>query len=157
MTAKPGSVSMAGPHYPHDEDRMATFEERLRPHPAERFDNPERALDLPAALAALRAEDHPPSNGHRQIALLHHGPVRLVLFAFEREGFIPQHSAPGWVTIHVLRGTILVRTEEAEHTLTAGGLLALAPGLPHDVRAEEESDMLLGIYPDVEGGGAERG
>jgi quercetin dioxygenase-like cupin family protein len=104
-------------------------------------------LDLPASLRALRAEAFPSANGHRQIALMHQGPVRLVLFAFEAGGRMPQHSAPGWVTIHVLRGALTVRTPEEIHALGEGTLLSLAPDLLHDVEATEETDMLLGIYP----------
>jgi quercetin dioxygenase-like cupin family protein len=122
-------------------------EDRLRPHPSDRFAGVEHVLDLPASLRALRAEDFPSANGHRQIALMHQGPVRLVLFAFEAGGRIPQHAAPGWTTIHVLRGALKVHTPEAVHVLSEGKLLSLAPDMLHDVEATEQSDMLLGIYP----------
>lgn len=125
---------------------MAASEDRLRPHPADRFAAAERELDLETALRTLRAEPHVPANGHRQIALAHHGPVRLILFAFVAGGRMPEHRAPGWVTIHVLRGSLGVRTPTAHHVLTAGRLLTLAPDVPHDVEATEESDMLLGVY-----------
>ena len=126
---------------------MTAPEERLRPHPADRFAGTEHAIDLPAALRALRAESRPVANGHRQITLVHHGPVRLVLFAFHAGGRIPQHRTPGWVTIHVLRGTLRVKTPDTQHELGEGHILALAPDVPHDVDAAGEADMLLGIYP----------
>jgi quercetin dioxygenase-like cupin family protein len=122
-------------------------EDRRRPHPSDRFAGAEHLLDLPASLRALRAEAFPSANGHRQIALMHQGPVRLVLYAFEAGGRLPQHSAPGWVTIHVLRGVLDVRTPDAHHVLREGMLLSLAPELLHDVEAMQEADMLLGIYP----------
>lgn len=123
--------------------------DRLRQRPSERFAGAEHKLDLAAGLHALRAEPRSPANGHRQIALMHQGPVRLVLFAFDAGGRIKEHSAAGWVTIHALRGELTVRTAEAQHVLTEGTLLSLAPGVLHDVEAVVESDMLLGIYPDV--------
>ena len=61
---------------------------------------------------------------------------------------MPEHSAPGWVTIHVLRGALDVQTQDTHHVLRAGQLLALAPDVLHDVEATEETDMLLGVYPD---------
>ncbi|HWJ23868.1 MAG TPA: cupin domain-containing protein [Gemmatimonadaceae bacterium] len=128
---------------------MSVPEERRRPHPADRFAGSEHVYDLPEALRALRAERGPSANKHRQIALAHHGPVRLVLFAFDAGGRLPKHRAPGWVTIHVLRGTLTVRTPAEAHELRDGSLLTLAPGVPHDVDASVEADMLLGIYPDV--------
>ncbi len=128
---------------------MTTPEERLRPRPLDRFAAAEHLLDLTASLRVLRSESRASANGHRQIALMHEGPVRLVLFAFEAQGRLPQHSAPGWVTIHVLRGTVRVQTTEALHLLRSGTLLSLAPGVLHDVEASEESDVLLGIYPEA--------
>lgn len=128
---------------------MSATDGRLRAHPAQRFAGAERALDLPAALRALRAEPRPAAQGHRQIALLHHGPVRLVLYAFEPGGRLPEHQAPGWVTVHVLRGRLRVRTPQAQHDLGEGQVLALAPDMSHDVEAVGETDMLLGVYPDA--------
>jgi quercetin dioxygenase-like cupin family protein len=90
--------------------------------------------------------------------LLHHGPVRLILYAFDEGGRIPQHQAPGWVTIHVLRGTLRVNAPDGEHILNEAHLLTLAPNVPHDVDALAESDMLLGVYPDgPTGSGAAEG
>jgi quercetin dioxygenase-like cupin family protein len=133
---------------------MSAPEQRRRPHPSDRFAGAERALDLPAALRALRAEPRSGANGHQQITLLHHGPVRLVLFAFEPGGLIPEHQAAGWITIHVLRGSLNVRTPDARHTLRGGQVLALAPDVPYDVDASEETDMLLGVYPETPLGSA---
>jgi quercetin dioxygenase-like cupin family protein len=133
---------------------MSASEERLRPHPAERFAGAERALDLTAALRALRAEARPSVSGHRQIALLHHGPIRLVLFAFEPGGHLPKHQTAGWVTIQVLRGSLRVGTPTDVHALGTGQILALAPDVPHDVAATDEADMLLGVYPETPMGSA---
>ena len=60
-----------------------------------------------------------------------------------------EHSAPGWVTIQVLRGALRVRTPDARHDLAEGEILALAPDVPHDVDAAAEADMLLGAYPEM--------
>jgi len=128
---------------------MTTPDARRRPRPSDRFAGTEHALDVREALRALRAESGPTADGHRQITLLHHGPVRLVLFAFDATGRMPEHRAPGWVTIHVLRGALRVRTPDAQHVLGEGRILALAPDVPHDVEASEESDMLLGVYPET--------
>lgn len=126
--------------------------DRLRQRPSERFAGDEHLLDLEATLRALRAEPRDATDGHRQIALRHHGPLRLVLYAFEPGGRLPEHRAPGWVTIHVLRGELVVRTPGARHVVGAGRVLALAPDVPHDVDATEEADVLLGVYPDAPAG-----
>jgi quercetin dioxygenase-like cupin family protein len=133
---------------------MSAPKGRRRPHPSDRFAGVEHVLDLPAALRALRAEPRTGTSRHRQITLLHHGPVRVVLFAFDAGGRLPEHRVPGWITIHVLRGALQVQTAGGRHELRAGQLLALAPDVPHDVDATEESDMVLGIYPESPMGSA---
>lgn len=128
-------------------DNDAVAESRTRIRPADRFAGPEHLLDMRDALRALRVEKRAGSSGHRQITLLHEGPVRLVLFAFDAGGHMPEHRAAGWVTIQVVRGTLQVKTTEQQHLLTEGQMLALAPNVLHDVHASEEADMLLGVYP----------
>jgi quercetin dioxygenase-like cupin family protein len=128
---------------------MDTPDARRRPRPSDRFAGSEHALDVREALRSLRAEAASGANGHRQITLLHQGPVRLVLFAFASGGRLHEHRAPGWVTIQVLRGALRVRTPAAEHALGEGQILVLAPDVPHAVDASEEADMLLGVYPDA--------
>jgi quercetin dioxygenase-like cupin family protein len=127
--------------------RMSASEGRRRPHPSDRFAGAEHVLDLPAALRALRAEPRVGTTRHQQIALLHHGPVRIVLYAFDAGSRLPEHRVPGWITIHVLRGALQVRTADGLHELRTGQVLALAPDVPHDVDALEDSDMVLGVYP----------
>lgn len=124
-------------------------DEQHRTRPSERFAGTEQLLDVDDTLVALRREPIRGDRGHRQIALVHEGPVRLVLFAFESGGRIQEHAAPGWVTIHLLRGALTIKTESTVHHLTAGNILSLAPRIRHDVEATGEADMLLGIYPDT--------
>ncbi|GAC1659374.1 MAG: hypothetical protein NVS4B3_27630 [Gemmatimonadaceae bacterium] len=133
---------------------MNAPKERRRPRPSDRFAGAEHTLDLAAALRALRGEAQSGTQGHRQITLLHHGPLRLVLFAFAAGGRMAKHRVAGWITIHALRGSLHVHTPHAEYALKAGDILALAPDVQHDVKAVDEADMLLGIYPEAPMGSA---
>jgi len=120
--------------------------DRLRPHPQERFGAPAQVFDLTHSAQELRAEPHPAIDGHRQIALFRRGPVTLVQFVFEPGGVLPEHSADGVVTMHVLAGRLVIIAEDEAHTLGPGELVALAPGVPHTVRAEIASEMLLTVH-----------
>ncbi len=120
--------------------------ERLRPHPEERFAEPVQLLDLQAAAARLRAEPHDAIRGHRQIALFRSGPVTLVLFTLEAGGHLTEHRADGVVTIHLLGGKIDVGFEGGLHQLSPGQVVALAPGVLHEVRAHAPSEMLLSVH-----------
>jgi quercetin dioxygenase-like cupin family protein len=120
--------------------------DRLRDHPKERLALPAQVIDLVAAAARLRAESHGPIAGHRQIAVARQGPVTVILFAFEPDGLLKEHRADGEVLIQVLRGRLQVTADHEDRTIGPGTIVALAPGLPHSVRALEATDMLLTVH-----------
>lgn len=120
--------------------------DRLRTPPVERFAGERHVFSLSAALAELRAEDHPARNGHRQITLFHRGPVTQVLFSFEPGGHLDEHSAHGLVSIHVLEGLVHIEADGVEHALGEGEILVLDPDVPHDVRAPKAAAMLLTVH-----------
>jgi quercetin dioxygenase-like cupin family protein len=126
-----------------DDDQQS---ERLRQAPTERFAGTTHAFDLATILEQLRSEAHPSKDGHRQMTILHQPPVGHVLFAFEAGGHLNRHVTRGAVTIHVLEGHLSVEAEGHDHELEAGHLLALGPGVPHDVRAPVRAAMLLTVH-----------
>lgn len=119
--------------------------DRLRPHPRERLPSAE-VVDLASAVSGLRAEAHDAVAGHRQIALGRHGPVTLLLFAFDAGGYLQDHQAGGVVTIHVLRGRVQLSVGEDAHEMAAGQLVTLAPQVRHAVRASEPSELLVTVH-----------
>lgn len=119
---------------------------RLRRPPAERFAGREHVFNLPAMAGTLWHEDHPGSDGHKQITLFHEGDVALVLFDFVAGGVLADHEADGYVTIHAVAGELEVATPETIHHLPSGALLVLAPGVRHDVTARITSQMLLTVH-----------
>ncbi len=124
---------------------MPSPEPRLRPAPAIRLAPPELHIDLQEIATRLRNESTPTRSGHRQETVFHRGAARMMLFAFDAGGNMPSHSAPGEVTIQVLRGVVRVTTGTAAYDLVPNQLLTLDPGVKHDVMALTESEMLLGV------------
>ena len=124
---------------------MTQPDERLRPHPSTRLAGPVVPLNLPDLARALHAELHPAKQGHRQVGLVHRGSLRLLLFAFEPGGRLPEHRAPGHVVIHCLQGEIAVEAGASTHTLGSGEALVVDPDVPHSVAAATESEMLLTV------------
>lgn len=123
-------------------------EDRLRPPPAERFKGPSHLFDLDEVAAGLRSEDHPSRHGHRQMTLFQRDHITHVAFAFDADGHLAEHSAPGLVTIHVHAGRLQVTAAGEKHDMGPGEVLVLAPNVPHDVRASEESVMMLTVHVD---------
>ena len=122
-----------------------TPDERLRPHSHERLAVPIQHIDLAAFAARLRAEAHAPVAGHRQVALVRRGPLTVILFVFEADGFIPEHRTDGEVTIPVLAGRLEVTGDGDVLPLGGGEIVALAPKQAHAVRATETAEMLLTV------------
>ena len=126
-------------------------DERLRPPPSERFEGPSHMFDLDEVARELRAEDHPSRRGHRQMTLFQRDHITHVVFVFDEDGHLSEHSAPGLVTIHAHSGHIRVKASGTTHELGAGNVLVLAPGVPHSVEATEQSVMLLTVHVERHG------
>ena len=121
-------------------------QDRLRPHPEERFAAAQMSVDLPTVISRLRTEPRSGERGHRQESLYRSAGLTIALFAFDRFTHLPEHKAAGVVNMHVLRGRLKVTVGDQVHELRDGQMLILAAGLPHAVAAEEESEMLVTIH-----------
>ena len=126
---------------------MKVNQESQRRPPWERFVGTEHLFDLDAESERLRTEGGE-RGGHRQITLFRGGGVSVVLFDFEPGGWLKDHAADGYVTVHVLSGELRMTTAGNEYRMPSGSLLVLRPGVRHDVRAELASQMLLTVRLD---------
>ena len=121
-------------------------QDRLRPHPEERFAAAQIDIDLSTIVARLRSEPHAGERGHRQQTLYRGAGATIALFVFDRFTHLPEHKAAGVVNMHVLRGRLKITAGDQVHELRNGQMLILAPGIPHSVAAEEESELLLTVH-----------
>jgi quercetin dioxygenase-like cupin family protein len=119
--------------------------DRTRAHPDERFAPPAQAFDLDAAARELSAEPPGGSQRHRQKTLYRHGNSTLALFLFPAGTGLREHRTNGTVFIHVVSGRMTVTAQGERHELSAGRVLVMAPDVPHDVHAEQDSRMLLTV------------
>jgi quercetin dioxygenase-like cupin family protein len=119
---------------------------RLRPHPESRFAADQHEIDLSATARELRQEPQAGERGHRQKTLYRAHGMTTALFTFERFTGLNEHKVNGVVNIHVLRGKLRVTAGGQTYELSDGNLLILAPGVPHTVAAEQESEMLLTVH-----------
>ena len=72
--------------------------------------------------------------------------LRAVLFGFDKDQALSEHTAAMPVTIQVLEGKLRVGGEGREIELTTGGVVYLSARLPHTVYAIEPSKMLLQMF-----------
>jgi quercetin dioxygenase-like cupin family protein len=69
--------------------------------------------------------------------------IRLVIPAGKE---IPEHNAPGTITVHCLEGAVDFTTGGETRRLGAGQLLYLTPGTPHALRGVENASVLVTIF-----------
>ena len=72
--------------------------------------------------------------------------LRVVLFGFDKDQALSEHTAAMPVTIQVLEGNLRVGGEGREVELVPGGVVYLSARLPHTVYAVEPSKMLLSMF-----------
>jgi quercetin dioxygenase-like cupin family protein len=82
---------------------------------------------------------------HRAEILIKTDTIRVVLITILEGGQLNDHSAPGPITIHALTGSIDVDVEGERHTISAGEMISLAPGVRHAVTGRETGAFLLTI------------
>lgn len=122
---------------------MTTDDRLERRPPRERFAGTEHVFDVRAIAAGLRQEATPMRDGHRQMAIFQKGRLSLIVFDFEAGGRLADHHADAYVTIMAVSGALQVSTPTAVHEVGEGSMLVLDPGVRHDVRSPEASQMLL--------------
>jgi uncharacterized protein (DUF2249 family) len=70
---------------------------------------------------------------------------RLMLISMRQGHTVPEHSAPGKVTIHALQGHVTFFERETACDLQAGEIVSMEPGARHRVEAHEDSVLLVTI------------
>lgn len=101
-------------------------------------------LDISRELTQLSAEPEG-AGGQNARTLVKFDDLRIVLITLKSGARMPDHHSKGSVSIHVVHGHIVVGADGRTFDLHAGRLLALAPGVPHDVAAAQDSVFLLTI------------
>lgn len=106
---------------------------------------PMLSFDLERQMEELRGDEAYRRSGRAGRTLAKSGRLRIVLTAMGAGVSIGTHQADSPMTVHVLRGHIRYRAGGEEHELRQGQLLFFGPGDAHDIRAEEESALLLSL------------
>jgi quercetin dioxygenase-like cupin family protein len=101
----------------------------------------------PTALDAEMARFQPgdSTSGRRAETLVKTDDLRVVLVNLRAGATLAEHTAPGTITIHALRGNLTVDAEGTAHDLPAGSLISLEAGLRHAVHARTDGAFLLTI------------
>ena len=112
--------------------------------PMERpLSEPMMTFELRPQIEQLRADESYQRSGRLGRTLARSGRLRLVLVALNAGVEVGTHQADSPMTIQLVDGRIGFRIGSEEHELRAGQVLFFQAGEAHDIRALEESALLL--------------
>lgn len=84
-------------------------------------------------------------HGRSARTLVKEGPIRLTLIALAPGGDLPEHSADGPVSVHVVDGQFLFSAAGSDYPLREGDVLVVAAGVRHSARSETGGTFLLTV------------
>jgi quercetin dioxygenase-like cupin family protein len=104
---------------------------------------PMMIFDLQPRLRELREDESYRRSGRLGHTLAKSGRMRITLVALNGGVEVGTHHAESPMTIQLLEGALSFTVAGREHELKAGQVLFFGPGEAHDIRAVEESALLL--------------
>jgi quercetin dioxygenase-like cupin family protein len=67
----------------------------------------------------------------------------VTIFAFDKGQALSEHSAPFNALVHVVRGEMVITIGGHPHTVGDGQMIIMPADIPHALRAEQKSIMIL--------------
>jgi quercetin dioxygenase-like cupin family protein len=118
-----------------------------------RPDRPQRTAlnryDLMSQLARLRGDTPPSKNGRDSLMLVRDPGFTLLLMALKAGTGLPNHTAPGPISVLVLDGHVAFTSESERFDLGPHELVTLPARIPHELVALEDSAILITIAEPV--------
>lgn len=133
-------------------------------HVYNRYDSEHRSLSAPLMFVALQDElshlkqDSEWVTRHRNaVTLVKTNHLSVVLVALQQGASLKEHHTGSSITVMVLRGKIAFKTRDQERHVESNGLVFLEAGIPHEVKALEESALLVTIVEPKSATGVRKG
>ena len=105
-------------------------------------------FDLDDQIAELRRDEHYVRSGRVGRTLVKAGPLRLTLTLIAEGVDIGTHHAAAPMTLHVLQGRLRYSVDDEDFEIGRGEVLFFGPGHAKDIRALEDTALLLTITGD---------
>ena len=71
--------------------------------------------------------------------------LRTLLLHLKPGEEMAEHQTPGAITVHCLKGQVIISYRDEKVTLGPASLVGLGPAIPHSVAAEEDTLLLVTI------------
>ena len=106
---------------------------------------PNLSFTLDDQIAELRGEETYANRGRVGRTLVKAGPLRLTLVLIRKGVDVGTHHAATPLTLHALDGRLRYRVDDEEFQIGRGEVLFFGPGHAQDIRALEDTALLLTI------------
>ena len=133
-----------------DAIRTAPREDRVLSGPAITF-------AISEEIKLLRQEPEWISGKRNSVTVVKTSNLSIVLTAIKRGATLCGHEVDGPITLQVVSGAIQFGVAGEPRRLAAGTVIALDKGIPHDIQALQDSELLLTIAKEVKRTSAESG
>jgi len=67
----------------------------------------------------------------------------ITLFAFDKDESMTEHTSPYEAVVYIVDGEMEIRIADSPYSVKAGEIIALPPNVPHSLKADRKSKMLL--------------
>src|SRR5689334_9387874 len=114
----------------------------LRPQGERAMDAALVKIDIPLFIENIRNEKQWKDSNRNAITVFKTNGLRIVLMALHKDAEMKEHSADGLISIQILEGRVIFKTEEQTVELTKGQMIALHEGIPHSILSKEETIFL---------------
>ncbi len=101
------------------------------------------AIDLGAFSEQIRNEESWKNSDRNAITVFKTTGMRIVLIALHKGAEMARHTAEGLISVQVLEGQMVFKTDERSVELNKGQMLALHERIAHSVLAKAETIFLL--------------
>ncbi len=115
----------------------------LRPGAGRVIDATLVRIDVPDFINKLKRETAWEKNDRNAITVFKTDGMRIVLIALHKDAVIEKHLANGVISVQVLEGEIIFKTDHESVTLATGQIVALHKDKSHSVEATKEAVILL--------------
>lgn len=106
------------------------------------------SFDLAGQIRELRREENYERSGRAGRTLVKEGPLRITLTLMAEGTEVGTHHAVSPMTLQALEGRLRYRVGGEEFEIGAGEVLFFGPGHARDIRALEDTALLLTITGD---------
>ena len=116
-----------------------------RPEGDRQINSPVLAIDIPSYIEQIKNENAWQENDRNAITVFKSDKMKIVLMALHRKAEIQTAHPENVLSVHVLKGKIVVVADEKKTDAEKGQIIAMHDKIPYKIKAVKKSLVLLTV------------